>query len=674
MAQFYPPISVIKNMKPQPTEGEWKLLQFFAENYDNSYEVYFQPFLNEARPDVVVMRRGGGVMIIEVKDWDLTNYTSTPAGTWIVRANEEKVRYTPIRQVQSYKEKLYSLNSSELFHLRTIEGNKICWGLVNCAVFFHKSTEAQVHSLCFPPDITEKNKKFLKYVELWGDDSLIKKKIDSVFHKTYISRQSRYFVDSLYNDLKRLLGPDIHTLEQGLTYELSPVQQTLSESVAGARKRIKGVAGAGKSFVLARRAINAHKRTGGNVLILTYNITLKNYLHDRMSEVRENFDWHFFHIQNYHQQFNSMLEECSLSVSDIARAKWPELFRKCGDDDDAANDVVLSEEQLDEIYSDGSVFSRHRNLITRYDVILIDEAQDYQEDWVRILMEYVATDEAEIVAFADEKQNVYERELDVNRFPVIPIATGRWDSSLNTSYRLNTEIAELAWVFQRRYLAQKYVVDGKISPAKQLELIFDRAHIEYHALSPEGVNDWPKVLAEYVRAVIKAYKLHSNDLTVLSSSIDIVRHVGKAYGELTQEKVNMMCESQEEFDKIGGDPMRLKVARRFKKQNFWQNTGCVSFSSIHSFKGLESPAVVLIVGNGDLATTDDADKMIKLIRASAELTYVGISRTRNYLFVVNIGDSQYDALFKSAEVNKLLDHMAIAIPGADESSLIGSII
>lgn len=120
--------------------------------------------------------------------------------------------------------------------------------------------------------------------------------------------------------------------------------------------------------------------------------------------------------------------------------------------------------------------------------------------------------------------------------------------------------------------------------------------------------------------------------------------------------------------------MRIKVARRFKKQNFWQNTGCVSFSSIHSFKGLESPAVVLIVGNGDLATTDDADKMIKLIRASAELTYVGISRTRNYLFVVNIGDSQYDALFKSAEVNKLLDHVAIAIPGADESSLIGSII
>ena len=73
MALVYPTIETIKSFKVQPTEGEWKLLTCLAENFNDEYEVYFQPFLNEARPDVIVMRKGGGAVIFEVKDWDLSN-------------------------------------------------------------------------------------------------------------------------------------------------------------------------------------------------------------------------------------------------------------------------------------------------------------------------------------------------------------------------------------------------------------------------------------------------------------------------------------------------------------------------------------------------------------------------------------------------------------------------
>jgi hypothetical protein len=40
-------------------------------------------------------------------------------------------------------------------------------------------------------------------------------------------------------------------------------------------------------MVLARMVVNAHKRTGSQVLILTYNITLRIYIHDRISQVRK---------------------------------------------------------------------------------------------------------------------------------------------------------------------------------------------------------------------------------------------------------------------------------------------------------------------------------------------------------------------------------------------------
>ncbi|MCS2953790.1 NERD domain-containing protein [Bacteroides thetaiotaomicron] len=50
------------------------LLYFLKNVLDDSFEVYFNPFLNGDRPDVLIMRKDYGVMIIEVKDWNLHNF------------------------------------------------------------------------------------------------------------------------------------------------------------------------------------------------------------------------------------------------------------------------------------------------------------------------------------------------------------------------------------------------------------------------------------------------------------------------------------------------------------------------------------------------------------------------------------------------------------------------
>ena len=82
MATFIPPIEKIRTLNTLPTPGEWHLLHFHETTLDDSFEVYFNPFLNGDRPDVVIMRRGGGVMIIEVKDWDLDLYTIDDKKHW----------------------------------------------------------------------------------------------------------------------------------------------------------------------------------------------------------------------------------------------------------------------------------------------------------------------------------------------------------------------------------------------------------------------------------------------------------------------------------------------------------------------------------------------------------------------------------------------------------------
>ena len=83
MATFYPSIETIIKLKVPPTEGERTLLDFLGRMLDDSYEVYFNPYLNGDRPDVLIMREGNGVLVIEVKDWNLDNFTLNEKKKWI---------------------------------------------------------------------------------------------------------------------------------------------------------------------------------------------------------------------------------------------------------------------------------------------------------------------------------------------------------------------------------------------------------------------------------------------------------------------------------------------------------------------------------------------------------------------------------------------------------------
>ncbi|WP_300817042.1 NERD domain-containing protein [uncultured Parasutterella sp.] len=79
MAQIFPSLETIRQFKVQPTEGEWTLLRFLDKVLDDNFEVYFNPFLNGDRPDIIILKKQGGVLIIEVKDWDLDLYKLYPA-------------------------------------------------------------------------------------------------------------------------------------------------------------------------------------------------------------------------------------------------------------------------------------------------------------------------------------------------------------------------------------------------------------------------------------------------------------------------------------------------------------------------------------------------------------------------------------------------------------------
>ena len=122
MASFFPSMEDIKqDAMEKHTDGEISLLEELA-SLPDTFNIYYQAHINCAHPDVIVESAGHGILIIEVKDWNLQSYTFSPSenskhdkyGYMMVRGNAAKLS-TPFEQVQGYKDELFEVLSPELY-------------------------------------------------------------------------------------------------------------------------------------------------------------------------------------------------------------------------------------------------------------------------------------------------------------------------------------------------------------------------------------------------------------------------------------------------------------------------------------------------------------------------------------------------------------------------------
>ena len=378
--------------------------------------------------------------------------------------------------------------------------------MVSTAVYFHNANADQLSQFLITPFLHDKKyQDFLKYnVNLIANDNLNDLDFKELLYKSYLvsNNKSFLFSDDIYNSFKRFLKPPIHLLEDGIQIPYSRKQLDIIYDATRKQQRIKGVVGSGKTTVLAGRAVQAHKRTKGKVLILTFNITLKNYIRDKISQVREEFPWGNFVITNYHNFINSELNNLGIPVvvpSDFDKLtgdKKTEYFEK-------------------EYYSNKSLFEKNRVGIKPYDVILIDEIQDYKRPWMEILKECFLSTDGEYVLFGDVKQNIYNTATE-NK----DVSTNvKGVTELKNCFRSDFKIKDLAIHYQEDFFKGKYEIDSFNKKNTDLEIDFERnqqGSINYiHLTNTDQVSSLYTIIHE--NAINK--NIPPNDITILGHSV-----------------------------------------------------------------------------------------------------------------------------------------------------------
>lgn len=575
MATFYPSLENIARFKVPPTDGERTLLDFLGRVLDDSYEVYFNPYLNGDRPDVLIMRKGNGVLIIEVKDWNLDNFALNEKKKWFYTPNGSVVK-SPIDQVLKYKNNLFDLHVDQLLEKKIKDLRH--FNIVACAVYFHCASQGKVDNLLVNPYKEEKKyQTFLKYnIDLIGKDSLNDDNFYRILDNRYLSpsKKSFFFTDDIYQNFKRLLTPTTHQKAEGKPYNYSSKQKEIiygrwenGEFKIQLEQRVKGVFGSGKTTVLAARAVQAYKRAltrtnNPRILILTFNITLKNFIHDKLMRVDETFPVESFIIINYHSFINAELNNLNIDV--VVPDGYPE--EKVG-------------EYLEQnYYSNVDLFDKHKSEIVKYDAVLIDEIQDYHRPWMEIIKNYFREPQGDYVLFGDVKQNIYGQPTSQKDV----VTNVRGVNELKYCFRSDFKVRDVAQSFQRNIFREKYEIDDFDENNKigTLGLTIDKdGYINYMYL--QDVNPI-KSLYNIIRGNIlnKASDVAPNDITILGYTTRLLRTFDAYYRYSCREKVNSMLETIESMymtnlnyigkNNMGDDDNKwfINISEHFKKKLF----------------------------------------------------------------------------------------------------------
>lgn len=560
---------IFENINPRDkrTEGEEKLLNVLKNSprFDG-WTVFEQPHIDSIKPDFILLNPKKGVIIIEVKDWnlDLDIYES---GGYIKGTDGRLHKKDPVEQVETYKNCILKsdLNNSEDF----VSKNNDYYGCIETVVYFHGASKEQALSFC------SNN----RYTKIWTDCDIdnindINKKLD---HRQYTWAleviQSKYNKDGLLENMVSQLIKNLqyadYNYERKAPFKLVGEQLELAKLKQNSIRRWGGVAGAGKSLVLAEKAARALKKDY-RVLILTYNITLRHYLKDLCSQqfglydrwkLKQNLSVLYFH------EFLKVV-----AASYCIKLPYNELDIHNNKDYDFTKDWIKCLENFMEL--------NPLPYELKYDYILIDEGQDFRGDWIRFLEKFY-TKKGELFIVYDKAQDLYEHGIWIeDRQETKNIGFRGQPGSLKYSYRMPEEIIEKIGLIRKELgIAGEDILIPK-NNSTQISLL---SKMEWTNCDINSEDDKLNKINSKIKELRENNQLE--DITILTTNentgVDIVKFF-----------MNKGIKVSHVYDM---NKKKNEKNRRNEKWKFRGGTGRLKICSYHSYKGWQTPNIILVL-------------------------------------------------------------------------------
>jgi len=605
------------------TEGEYHLANYLDKKLPKEWIIHTKPTLKKwglhmtkKTPDIVIAHKKFGIMIIEVKDYsDFNNFKKEIVKTRDNRKfldifyKDNKGRsknINPVKQVEDY---LWRMRDGIKEIIEEISENTSKLNLIKCGVYFHNEhSTAEAKQFVGYPDFLKTYRCNVFAKDMLNDKTPLHNLIPLLLNKDKI--QSK--IDWTYK-FKNWISDPLHFVESKIIAsekELDLKQRRYTLPEPGVIQKLSGVAGSGKTKVISWRAAKLAS-LGKQILIVCFNITLKNYIEyeiiniHKSKELPSNID-----IVHFHEFIKLYADERGI----------PYHFDE--------NDDALEKETIIKCIRDKEQFPNETN---NYDAILIDEGQDFKEEWFKFVRSFLNNNEEVLIAI-DSKQNVYGRK----KTELKGVGSGKW-GQLNIGYRLNNLHIKIANNFSKSFLGETntdvetpYIQENK---DKQHSLPFD-PDPEAEWINVSNIVESNDKIIEVLNYLDHEKKNEFSDTTILVSE----------HSEGINLKENILSEFKNKikisdvFKGKSKDPRNL-VKYKEKKKLFTVRTNKLKMCTIKSFKGWERRNIIIL-------TTRDKNIVNDQIQTYDYEMYTSLTRVREKIFIINLSE-RYREFYKN---------------------------
>ena len=570
------------------TRGELRLAERLKDFLEENAVVWHNlPVGPRSRhPDFIIVHPANGLLVLEVKDWRLESIASADKTKVELLTSHGTVRESsPLEQARKYTFEV----------VRTLERDG---------------------QLLFPAGHRFKGRPILPFGFGAVFTNITRKQFDQTNLKEVLAEHLCVFKDEMsegadpeefrsrlwrmvyprlgeplsmpqFDRLRALLFPEIRIRQIALPLDEPMVpdpsdrtlavmdmhQEQIARSLGEGHRIIRGVAGSGKTLILAFRAEYLARAATKPVLILCYANGIAGRLEDTMQsrgvedrvQVRTFHSWCYWMLRTY-------------GIPAPSEREYPDYEKRLAA---SVSEVVKAVDQ-------GHIPTE------QYDAVLIDEAHDFEPQWLALAAKMVNPRTKALMVVYDDIQAIYKgRERPVWRQLGIE-AQGR-TTVLKVNYRNTAQIVAFAKRFASDVIGAPGTIaddehaillpedagrQGLVPEVRQCVSIDAEAHciVEWFLGRKKAGYEWPQMACLYPEHWI---------------------------GERVAQ---VLAKHEVPFDMAKNNRNRVSTKRV-----------AVRFLSMHTAKGLEFPCVA-IAGLGLLGRRGEA------IEECVRLTYVGVTR------------------------------------------------
>jgi len=393
---------ILSKPKSNATSGERsfynRIKHYFSE--DNDVFIYFEPNIDGLHPDFLLLSPKYGVIIIEVKDYS-SKYIKTAAktGKWqyIDDNNQVKAISNPFDQIYQYwrvvKNKVNFCKFPSNVQIPIIR--LIVFSQISHDSLFTEEIKnicpRKVHT-CFEEEVNW-NKNFHEFIsDIIPLNFRLRKKYFQILRANIVPT-------CRLPTIKQADLTKYYTKEDQIKL-LDREQEKLARRLGEGHRLIFGVAGSGKTVLLIARArFLALRHPNWKILVLCYNRLLRDLFFHLLNP--QDFDaditintfhgWARRYLLNANNEYSRLYNEAENTAK--KETKLNDFFQ------------TTVPKLLLEMLKNGGESER-----IKYDAILIDEAQDFEQDWFRPIIEVLNPKTNSLLITCDGLQGIYERK------------------------------------------------------------------------------------------------------------------------------------------------------------------------------------------------------------------------------------------------------------------------